>query len=514
MEENDKEPAECADTGASDKIEGGAEAPSESSLDVSGGEDPALSEEAFFEEIQLDIDEEPPKKKKHSVSIRAYVASLLAVVLVLSMFTVAIASATRRLGYLEGIGEWIGSVNGGNGSDGRTDFSELQFLDQFFKTYSYHDLSDTEFLSAVLKAYVAATGDLYAEYYTAEEYEAMLSDRNGENVGVGISVIQTTVTVGGASYTAMEIVTAFPNSPAIENGVMPGDLVVYVGVGEDRELIDSIGYTEALNRMRGEKGTVAEFTVLRPKSDGGYEEIAFSIPRSEYTMQSVEGKISETDPTVGIVRILQFDLTTPEQFETAMDKLINAGIKKFVFDVRNNPGGDLKSICAVLSYFLEEGDLILSTEDRDGNKEETFVKAVSYSGDYKGCSVKRSDIGKYRDYDMAVLTNQNTASAAELFTATLRDYDLATIVGTTTYGKGSMQTIYALSYWGYEGAVKLTTRHYFPPSGVGYDGIGIVPDVAVELSEEAAKTNIYKLKEADDAQFLAALSELNKTTES
>ena len=514
MQEKEENTFFNSDNEASDKISQEAVDPIDST--VEGNEECGSDslEKYCFRTPQPDINEAkiPSKKKTQGVSLRAYIASLLAVVLVLGMFTVAIASATRRLGYLEGIGEWIGHE--GDQSDGLVDFSELEFLDRFFKAYSYHDLSDTEFLSAVLKAYVAASGDLYAEYYTAEEYEELMSDRIGESVGVGISVIQTTVTIGGISYAAMEIVAAFPDSPAVEYGVMPGDLVVYVGVGDSRELVNSIGYSESLNRMRGEKGTLAEFTVLRPRADGSYEEIEFSIPRREYTMQSVEYKISVIDPSVGIVRILQFDLTTPEQFEHAMDELIKAGIKKFVFDVRNNPGGDLKSICAVLSYFLNEGDLIISTVDRDGNKEDTFVKTVSYSGDYKGCSIKRSDIGKYRSYDMAVLTNGNTASAAELFTAALRDYDLASIVGTTTYGKGSMQTMFSLSYWGFDGAVKLTTRHYFPPCGEGYDGVGILPDVTVQLSDEAAATNIYKLAEADDDQLKAALSELFRSQES
>lgn len=487
-----------------------------------GEEDPVLIVPEYSDLWEPPQTPVPPEKPKRTVPLRAFVASLLAVVLVCGMFTVAIASATRRLGYLEGVDEIIDMVGSGNvvgGTDGDDpengleDFSELEFLDSFFKAYSYNDLSDADFLTAVLKAYVDATGDLYAEYYTPEEYEELVASSNGEGVGIGVSVVYSPVTISGTEYAAMEILTAFPDSPAYNAGVQPGDLVFYIGVGDERELVQSIGYTEALNRMRGEKGSLAEFTVLRPQKDGTYEELAFSITRDEYTMQSVEYKVSETDPTVGIVRILQFDLTTPEQFETAMNTLLDRGIERFVFDVRNNPGGDLKSICAVLSFFLEEGDLIVSAVDRNGAKEEHFAKAVSYSGDYEGCSIKKSDIGKYRGLEMAVLTNGNTASAAELFTAAMRDYDLATIVGTTTYGKGSMQSIYTLAYWGYEGAVKLTTRHYFPPCGEGYDGIGITPDIVTELSEEAASVNIYKLPESEDNQLQAALSELGKTDE-
>ena len=118
------------------------------------------------------------------------------------------------------------------------------------------------------------------------------------------------------------------------------------------------------------------------------------------------------------------------------------------------------------------------------------------------------DIGKYKDLNCVVLANENTASAAELFTSNFRDYKIATIVGVTTYGKGSMQKIFSLEQFGYSGGVKLTTNMYFPPCGESYDGIGIKPDVEVELSEAAASVNIYKLADADDNQLQRALEEL------
>jgi carboxyl-terminal processing protease len=119
-------------------------------------------------------------------------------------------------------------------------------------------------------------------------------------------------------------------------------------------------------------------------------------------------------------------------------------------------------------------------------------------------------ISEYRNYDLVVLTNGFTASAAELFTANMRDYHLATVIGTKTYGKGSVQSLIPLFYYGYEGALKLTTSHYFPPCGEGYDGIGVFPDIEEVLSEEAASVNIYKLAEADDNQLQRALEELRK----
>ena len=117
----------------------------------------------------------------------------------------------------------------------------------------------------------------------------------------------------------------------------------------------------------------------------------------------------------------------------------------------------------------------------------------------------------YRGYPLAVLTNGRTASAAELFTAALRDYELATVVGETTYGKGVLQGVYTLAPWGYEGAVKLTTGYYNPPCGINYDGVGIVPHVAVSLSEAAAKKSIYLLSEQEDDQRLRAIDLLIAT---
>ena len=127
---------------------------------------------------------------------------------------------------------------------------------------------------------------------------------------------------------------------------------------------------------------------------------------------------------------------------------------------------------------------------------------------YSTCNVTEQDIGKYRGYDFVVLANENSASAAELFTSVLRDHELATIVGTKTYGKGSVQSIYDLSVQGegYYGGLKLTTKLYFPPSGVGYNGLGIEPHYAVELEGVAAETHFYKLTEDIDNQLQKAVS--------
>jgi carboxyl-terminal processing protease len=173
--------------------------------------------------------------------------------------------------------------------------------------------------------------------------------------------------------------------------------------------------------------------------------------------------------------------------------------------MRNNPGGALNSIQAVLSYFLNKGDLIVSTEYSDGSKNEYFVKEAKYAKGYEGYNVSKADIGKYKDLNMIVLTNENTASAAELFTATMRDYGLARIVGTKTYGKGCMQNIVDLSRYGLEGALRVTSAMYFSKSHTVYHDIGIAPDFEIALSEEALEYNFFLMPEHLDNQLQKAI---------
>ena len=384
--------------------------------------------------------------------------------------------------------------------------ADLVKLDEVFRAYSYAGYDEEAFGELLLKYYIAATGDDYAEYMNAEEYKAYTEDSAGEFVGIGVSIIETMVEINGRKYKTMQVISVFENSPALEGGVKVGDYVMYAGGGDEQELVDAIGYDKALDKMRGEAGSIAEFIVYRPSKDeiSGFEIIEFAIERRKVITESVRCRVSESDSRIGIVNITGFDQTTATQFKKAVNTLKDSGCEYFVFDVRNNPGGALASIEVVLSYFLQANDLIIGIEYGDGTTAADYVRPLNYGPQYEGYNISKNEIGMYSDLKCVVVTNGNTASAAELFTATLRDYGLAKVVGETTFGKGCMQTILPLEEYGLEGALRVTTAMYFSASRKIYHEIGIEPDHIVELSEEALEYNFFVLPEELDAQLQKA----------
>ena len=377
-------------------------------------------------------------------------------------------------------------------------YSELAILDEIFKNYTFEELDDEQIKIQLLKAYVYATGDKYAEYYTIDEYREMVnSSMLGNSVGIGVKVVEGNIVVSGTAYKVMKVVDVVKDSPAHKAGVLAGDCVVAIGTPEDNVTLNVLGYDAALNKLRGEKGTTALFAVYRPQ-DKNYELKYFNIIRDEYVDYSVTYKMvdPDVDPTgkTGIIKINSFNHTTPDQFDEAIEALKAVGCERFIFDVRDNPGGELTSIVAVLSRFLDEGKLLITTKDNADNSSSISVGVVEDDlNNEVDCPVTSQDIGKYKGLNCVVLCNEYTASAAELFVANFRDHNLAQVVGVTTYGKGTVQRYMSLQYYGISGILKMTIFKYFPPCGEGYDGIGIEPHIVVELSDEARQYNSYEI---------------------
>lgn len=457
-----------------------------------------------------------PKKERKpiKISLGTFVCTVVALVLAAVMLTLTICSsyykgkeAQLKAQYSNVIES---SINVGN-------ISELEILQKIFSTYSFEELDEQTIRTQIIKAYVAATGDKYAEYYTDEEYAALFSELSGEAQGIGVNIINTTVVIGGVEYKTLKVINVMKDSPAENGGIGVGDCIVAIGNAEENTTVSALGYDMALKQLQGVKGTYAEFLAYRPDEEVVME---VRILRDTFTAPSVMWEKVDSDvcENVGLVKIMNFDRTTPAQVKSAIEELKASGCGKFVFDVRYNPGGEISSVIAVLSYFLDEGDTIISMKDKFGNEKVYKVDPAAYSS--SGASlIAAEDIGIYKDIDAVVLCNGSTASAAELFAANFRDHGIGEIVGVTTYGKGTAQIVYPLytfissDYTGKvpEGWIKLTVYMYYPPSGESYEGIGIVPDYEAEMSEESAKLNIYDIMGSkDDTQLVKAIDKYFK----
>lgn len=393
-------------------------------------------------------------------------------------------------------------------SEGESDLiRRVREADELYRSLYYGEIDEDELADSVLYGYVCGTGDLHSEYLNAEQYADYVREEDGDLVGIGMTVSRE------PDYRIPQVITLVPDAPAEENGVKLGDLIYRIfledgGVGEKNEAFaeyaddegfvysGDIGYYAAVDLLLGEEGTEARFTVLREDGPDELEEVEITAVRKRLTTVSVEAKMYAGNAgagidggcKVGVIRILSFDGTTEEQFIDAVGSLEAEGAQKFVFDVRSNPGGSLDAVEGVLDYLLPEGPMIRII-DKNGNETVHYSDADAHP------------------VEAVILTDGNTASAAELFSSALRDYGYAKLLGTLTYGKGSMQTIRTLSDGG---AIFVTYRKYSPPFSDNYDGIGLVPDIEVELSEEARQINLYLLDEDNDNQLRAAVEELRR----
>lgn len=410
-------------------------------------------------------------KKKRKVNIKALCLSMTAVLLsclVTFMTTYNVMQNAHRREVAR-LAEQYAAVD-------NTD-ATMKYIMDLVGAYYYGDTPDwtvdRDGNDLLYRAYVNALDDDYAAYMSPEEYNSWNESMSGNLVGIGVIVVYS-----NADKT-MTVTLVFPDSPAEKAGLRPGDVILSI----EGKTVSDMEYDDAVNSIKGEEGSTFCLTYKRDGKD-----ITAELTRAAVTTQSVIGRMAK-DSSIGIVTILQFDQTTPGQFKAAVDKLISDGAAGLVFDVRDNPGGDLESVLSTLSYILPKGS--------------TLIKIISKDGEVQ---TREADDEHTIDLPMAVLTNKSTASAAELFTSCLRDYGKVKTVGTTTYGKGCMQSIFVLPN---KGALKLTTKMYNPPIGESYHGIGIVPDILVEMSDENASKHLLLIDEQDDNQLQSAISALH-----
>ncbi|MBQ8836887.1 MAG: S41 family peptidase [Clostridia bacterium] len=355
--------------------------------------------------------------------------------------------------------------------------AKITELMAYYNKYYVGELDVDALIQGVAEGLVAYSGDKYGSYHTVEEYKALISDYGGEFAGIGVTVTYNT------DYFAIEILSVMNNSPALSAGLQPDDLIIAVD-GVD---VAYLGYNEAVNCIRGEVGTAVTLTIAR--GEGYKERFDVSITRQTVEEQTVtyDEIISEDIiQPIGYVRISSFDDKTPAQFKEAMGEGLTNNVHGFIIDLRNNGGGTLNSVVSMLDMILPEGPIV-RIQYKSG--EETVYKSDAY-----GISSR---------VPIIILVNGNTASAAELFTSALRDYGRAIIVGETTYGKGTVQSIIRLS----DGSgLRLSTALYAPPYSDNFEGVGITPDITVSLADEYKSVNLYKLDYENDAQLKAAVN--------
>ncbi len=346
--------------------------------------------------------------------------------------------------------------------------------------YDKTDLSDSAAVTdALLKCYMSSIGDRYAVYRVpAEQEEFSESISGGKNfVGIGVQIRKTD---DGLLY----VNTVYKNSGAEAAGVHPCDIITAVGGAN----VTEIGYDAATEALRGEAGTTVELTVLR-----GGEELDLTAERKALAELSVTYSF-DAETKIAYVSIMTFTKKTGEEFKAAIDELKALGMRGVVFDLRSNLGGVLTAVKECVSYLVEDGLPFISYNKY--NTEKTVERTL--------------EDGHKLDVPMVVLANEYTASAAEIFTASLRDYrDVAslgsslknvTIVGKNTFGKGVMQSSYSFK----DGtSVTFTSYYYNPPSGVNYHGKGIAPDEGYEVEWSLTKEN-------GDAQLRRAYAALEE----
>ncbi|MBP1758720.1 MAG: peptidase, partial [Firmicutes bacterium] len=335
----------------------------------------------------------------------------------------------------------------------------------FVGDYEWNQVTDM-----VLDRMVESLGDRWSYYLSQEDYDHVMATRNNSYTGIGVTISRT-------QLDAIHIISVEKGSPAEDAGLQEGDAVTAV----DGNPVNENNWNDAVEKIRGEPGTNVELTIMNAQG----EERNVLVMRQEIYSNPVEYEMLEGN--VGLLRLRNFYSGSSEAFTIGVQALLDAGAKEIVFDVRDNPGGYVKEMTAILDYLLPEGVIFIS-RDLEGGEQE-------YTSDASAV-----------DVPFAVLVNGESYSAAEFFAAELQESAGAVIVGEPTSGKGYAQQLFPLKNGS---AVGISTSRYFTGSGNSLIGVGIAPDVPLELNlEEYLLLLQGNLSPASDPQIQAAISAL------
>lgn len=345
---------------------------------------------------------------------------------------------------------------------------KLNLIKGLVSNYYLGEVTEEQYQTGMLKGLMEALDDPYSCYYTKEEYASLMESSSGVYCGIGAYVSQN-VTTG-----IITIVKPFVDGPAYNAGILPGDTIYKVN-GEE---VTGTDLTKVVGNMKGEEGTEVTVTIVR---EGEKEPVDYVIKRGTVEVPTIAFEMLEDK--IGYIYVSEFDEITVTQFKSAISELEDQGMKGLVIDVRDNPGGLLDACVKMLDRLLPKG-LLVYQEDKNGTR----------------LSENYADNKEQLDVPMAVIVNGNSASASEIFSGALQDYEKATIVGTQSFGKGIVQSVFPI---GDGSAIKVTISKYFTPKGRNIHGTGIEPDKIVELDESLAKKVVIEHEE--DNQLQAAI---------
>ena len=342
----------------------------------------------------------------------------------------------------------------------------LDEVKTYLDTFYMGEIDEQQMYYYAAKGMAASTEDPYTRYYSPAEFKEYMDSNIGAYVGVGIVLSATQDT------NELVVVMPYEDAPGDKAGVLPGDIITAI----DGEPYTGDDLDEAADTMRGSDLPNAEGTqvTLTLRRDGG-EPFDVVLTREEVHLKTVSAKMLEGD--VGYMRIISFDGDTDVEVEEALRPLLDSGMKKLVLDLRDNGGGDYNTACGVAGKFLDEGKLIVYTEDKNGKRKDEYAS------------------GKMTDCELIILINGGSASASEVVTGALDGNNRAkAIVGTKSYGKGITQNVYPLKNGG---GMSITVDYYYTPTGECIHKKGIEPDYVVPLGENEEKPSTTLTYEED-----------------
>lgn len=344
---------------------------------------------------------------------------------------------------------------------------KIEYLEKLIDQEYLGEVDNDEMAEGVYAGLVYSLGDVYSRYYTADEYAQETASTDGAYAGIGVSIQKNKN--GG-----VQIAECYEGGPGADAGLQTGDVITAIN---DTDVTD-MELSDVVSLIRENKDKTIVLTVFRENEEKSRE---ISVDVTDVELPSVFGEM--LDKKTGYIQITQFTGVTPQQYKDMFVELKDKGMERLVIDLRDNPGGLLTSVCDILREILPEG-LIVYTEDKDGNREE------------ETCDGKNK-----LNMPLAVLVNENSASASEIFAGAVQDHGVGTIVGTTTYGKGVVQELRQLSDGS---AVKLTVSNYYTPNGNSINKVGIKPDVEVKLA--SVLLNKDEITHEEDNQLQEALN--------